>query len=602
MYENQIQPIRDRISLSHAGDEQQLNVIFSESPRVIVEAPAGYGKTTTMVSRLAYLYASGGIPNPKKILGLTFSVNAALKIKREVAEKLPVVLGEMDNPMVINERVTATNFHGFCKGILRKYGYLLSPLLKRDVTLMKAVSKADIEKHTGIQSMLSDENRCFLFSIEDKIALAELPTREEIAKYNQIVIDELVPHDYITHDAVILLVIQLFEDNPGVKQFYSDYYPLIVVDEFQDTNCMAWSLLNAVISEKTQLLFLGDPLQRIYGFIGAVPNIMQRAAIQFNMEKIVLSKNYRFKNNPEMLKLDASIRRNAEMNFHVNAAEQAKLFAFWGKTQKEEAEAVVRKIKQITKCDSKGRIAILFRGRNDNEAVYEYILNRHSKDFFYGMFNDDDQNYVNFHMFCRDAFVSRFGSSKSINKKALSSFVEKIKKDYSSNDVRVTSSLLVLLDALIQKVAVDYSDIPTEDKYELLLDIFENRQLKQAMEYVDSNIILSTIHGAKGLEWDYVFIADLERWIFPGFFICSNCTEKYSKITTCKCQLPDKTHFSGEFAESILDELSVFYVAVTRARKQVYVSASAKKANNKASVFSCFTTLDGIKIVNAEAE
>lgn len=77
MYENQIQPIRDRISLSHAGDEQQLNVIFSESPRVIVEAPAGYGKTTTMVSRLAYLYASGGIPNPKKILGLTFSVNAA---------------------------------------------------------------------------------------------------------------------------------------------------------------------------------------------------------------------------------------------------------------------------------------------------------------------------------------------------------------------------------------------------------------------------------------------------------------------------------------------------------------------------------------------
>ena len=49
------------------------------------------------------------------------------------------------------------------------------------------------------------------------------------------------------------------------------------------------------------------------------------------------------------------------------------MFAFWGKTQEEEAEAVVRKIEQITKCDSKGRIAILFRGRNDNEAVYEYI-------------------------------------------------------------------------------------------------------------------------------------------------------------------------------------------------------------------------------------
>ncbi len=601
MDDGKIQTIRERISQSHDGDEQQLNVIFSKSPRVIVEAPAGYGKTTTMVSRLAYLYASGGIPNPKKILGLTLSVNAALKIKREVAEKLPIVLEEMDNPNVVNERVTATNFHGFCKGVLHKYGYLVSPLLKRDINLMKAVGKADIEKNTRIQSILSDENRQFLILIEGKIASAELPTIEEMVKYNQIVISEMVPHDYITHDAVILLTIQLFEENPGVKQFYSDYYPLIVVDEFQDTNCMAWRLLNAIISEKTQLLFLGDPLQRIYGFIGAVPNIMQLAAMQFSMEKIALSENYRFRNNPEMLKLDAIIRRNAELNFHIDVADEAKLPAFWGKTQDEEAEAIFRKIDKILRDDSKARIAILFRGRNDNEAVYENILNDHGLDFFYGMFNDDDQNYIDFHIFCRDMFVSRFGSSKSISKRALSSFAEKIKRDYSSSDARATSSLFEILDALIQKVAIDYSDIPTEDKYELLLDIFENRQLKQAMEYVDSNIILSTVHGAKGLEWDYVFIADLERWIFPGFFICSACIERYSKLTACKCKLPD-TKFTDEFAESILDELSVFYVAVTRARKQVYVSASGKKANNKDSAFSCFATLDGIKIVNAEAE
>ena len=48
------------------------------------------------------------------------------------------------------------------------------------------------------------------------------------------------------------------------------------------------------------------------------------------------------------------------------------------------------------------------------------------------------------------------------------------------------------------------------------LDIFENRQLKQAMEYVDSAVILSTVHGAKGLEWDYVILGDMERWLFRG--------------------------------------------------------------------------------------
>ena len=67
--------IRDKITTHHGGDERQLEVIFSDSPRLIVEAPAGYGKTTTMISRIAYLFAIGGIPNPKRILGLTFSTS-----------------------------------------------------------------------------------------------------------------------------------------------------------------------------------------------------------------------------------------------------------------------------------------------------------------------------------------------------------------------------------------------------------------------------------------------------------------------------------------------------------------------------------------------
>ena len=114
-----------------------------------------------------------------------------------------------------------------------------------------------------------------------------------------------------------------------------------------------------------------------------------------------------------------------------------------------ETEDGIKYIDKILRDDSKARIAILFRGRNDNEAVYENILNDHGLDFFYGMFNDDDQNYIDFHIFCRDMFVSRFGSSKSISKRALSSFAEKIKRDYSSSDARATSSLFELLDARV---------------------------------------------------------------------------------------------------------------------------------------------------------
>ena len=77
MHRAHLADIKEKISAQHEGDERQLQVIFSDSLRLIVEAPAGYGKTTTMISRIAYLFASGEISNPKRILGLTFSVNAA---------------------------------------------------------------------------------------------------------------------------------------------------------------------------------------------------------------------------------------------------------------------------------------------------------------------------------------------------------------------------------------------------------------------------------------------------------------------------------------------------------------------------------------------
>ena len=112
--------IKEKIIAQHEGDEKQLEIIFSDNLRLIVEAPAGYGKTTTMISRLAYLFASGRIPNPKRILGLTFSVNAALKVKREVAGKLPLLLDSQNSPVAIGEKATVTNYHGFFSIPLQK--------------------------------------------------------------------------------------------------------------------------------------------------------------------------------------------------------------------------------------------------------------------------------------------------------------------------------------------------------------------------------------------------------------------------------------------------------------------------------------------------
>lgn len=596
--------LREKISQQHEGDDKQLEVIFSDSPRIIVEAPAGYGKTTTMISRIAYLFATGGIPNPKRILGLTFSVNAALKVKREVAEKLPALLSAQNSPISIGEKVTVTNYHGFCKIILKKYGYLVADALKKDINLLRAVGDSEISKRQELKTVLSVTELQLLEGVENYIKNASIPDSQVIREYNEIVIKKLLPLEYITHNAVILLVLEIFDRFPEVKKFYQNYYPLIVVDEFQDTNCIAWSLLESIISVHTQLLFLGDPLQRIYGFIGALPDIMSTVADKFVMTRVALDKNYRFRNNQEMLNLDKNIRANAESSFAaiIEDTNIAQLPAFWGSTQQDEAKQVVSKIQSLM-CGSTEKIAILFRGRSKNAEIIETELANNGVEYFYGMFTDDDPIYVDFHNKCQEMFIKKFGKSKNISKNSLATFSESVKSKYALSMDKTSSSLLRLLDALMEKVSKDYANILSEDKYSLLLDILENRQLKQSMEYVDSQVILSTVHGAKGLEWEYVFLADVERWTFPGYYTCNECSNKFSKAVKGRCYLPNP--LTADFRDKALDELSVFYVGVTRARKQVFVSASATRldfnGNEKASNFSCLLSVGGIKLVKAES-
>ncbi|MFB0920461.1 MAG: ATP-dependent helicase [Oscillospiraceae bacterium] len=598
-----LENIMAKIERLHEGDERQLEVIFSDSPRLIVEAPAGYGKTTTMISRIAYLFASDSIPNPKRILGLTFSVNAALKVKRDVAEKLPTLLGVQNSPVVLGEKVTVTNYHGFCKGILKKYGYLIADALRKDINLFKAVEDSKIGERHELSTALTPTETEQLIAMETSIKESRVPDASAIRDYNEIIIKKLLPLEYITHNAVILFVLEIFDRFPEVRKFYQSYYPLIVVDEFQDTNCIAWKLLESIIvSDRTQLVFLGDPLQRIYGFIGALPDIMGMVARQYNMTHVALSKNYRFRNNPEMLKLDKNIRENAEAVFAPAIADSniARLPAFWGSTQQEEAQKVVAKVQSLI-ADSTEKVTILFRVRGRNAEIVEEELTTCGVPYFYGMFTDDDPEYVDFHIKCQDMFVKKFGKSKAITHKALQTFSESVKTAYASVSGKTIDSLLRLLDALVEKASADYADLLSEDKYDLLLDIFENRQIKQAMEYVDAQVILSTVHGAKGLEWDYVFLADLERWVFPGF-ICNDCPNKFSAAIKCRCQLPSP--LPVDFKEAVLDELSVFYVGITRARKQVFVSASAKRYNangeEKQSIFSCFSSIRGVKLINAD--
>jgi len=591
--------IKECIENQHSGDKKQLEVIFSTSPRLIVKAPAGYGKTTTMVSRIAFLLASNQVPNPKRILGLTFSVNAALKIKREISQKLPLLIQQSKGYFSLEERIVITNYHGICKRILKKYGYLLDELLREDINNYVAIDEIELVKNSEVRQLLSDDEVMFLCHFSNNIKNTLLPEFNEIKKYNEIVISKLIPKKLVTHNSVITMVLELLTRFSEVKRFYQNYFQLIVIDEFQDTNSISWSLLELLISEKSNLLFLGDPLQRIYGFIGAKPKITEEAKICHDMIPIVLDKNYRFLSNPEMTKLDLIVRKIAEFRFapEIDDKEVASIPAIWGRTQKEEMYGVGEKIKELLEDDNDIRVATLFRTRNRNSDALEEEMDGLGVEYFYAMFTDEDSEYIEFHRKCQKTFVELFSSSRIINRKTLKNFTNIISLQYPESRSKIENSMFRLLDAFIEKISLDYADLRSEEKYSFIVDVFENRQLKQALEYVDSKVILSTIHGAKGLEWDYVFISDLEKWQFPNQ-LCINCGSKFFSGSRCRCLLPQP--LSDKFTEQLLEELSLFYVGLTRAKKQVYISASAtrwtSKGNETASILSCLASLKGIRL------
>ena len=592
------------LNQQHEGDAQQLNVVFSNANRVIVEAPAGYGKTTTMISRIAFLFATDQIPNPKRILGLTFSVNAALKIKREVSEKLPSLIKAQNNPTIIGEKAVITNYHGFCKGILKKYGYLLFDTLKKDVNLFKAVGDNEIEKIDELSKLFTSEMIDKINNFETTIKSGLYPSKKQIDFYCDIISRNLLPLGYITHNAVIVFTIVLLTKYPEIRKFYQNYFSLVIVDEFQDTNCIAWVMLQLVLSDNSKALFLGDSLQRIYGFIGALPNIMAMAQQKYNMESITLTKNYRFRNNSEMLKLDNVLRENANnsFNYHLTDSDCAYLPAFWGKTQEEEANQIVDKICEKLDSDSSSKVAILCRSRGQNASVIENELSNRNINYFYGMFSDEDQEYIDFHVKCQKLFIDMFSKKKTISQIVCDKFVDSVYNEYKYNNSKTIKSLIALLKALFEKVSTDYATISPEDKYIFVLDTFENRQLKQAMEYINSNIVMTTVHGAKGLEWDYVFLPDVERWVFPGYFNCKNCSNNRVAFSKCTCYLPNS--ITPELMNQLIDELSVFYVGITRARKQVYISASNIRYNYSGdsypSGFSCLASLNGIQLTDGK--
>lgn len=596
--------IEDTIRKCHGGDESQMEIILSDDARLVVEAPAGCGKTTTMVSKVAYMIAAGTVPKNKKILALTFSVNAAYKMKKDISERLPAMgLEQIESPDDLNKLMYISNFHGLSRRILSLYGYLIDERLKA-INDFKAINENDYnvdENYKKYGISITDDEKAFFADFKECILKCDY---EEIGKKEDEYIDILVRRFFsrqcITFNGYLILTKRLLSINEQLREFYQALYPVIIIDEFQDTNCLSWSLISMLIGVDTHLFFMGDSLQRIYGFIGAVPNLLDLAKEQYHMSKKVLTQNYRFKNNMEMLLLDKNIRENAKNILVPNIENDARVKLYYADTHEEECVWVADKVTHLQQAEDNCSVAVLVQQRGrDIDMIIEEFENR-NMDYFYALFSDEDEEYIDYHRRAMGIFFEVLNASKCnrVNKTLLNKVYSNISREYQGTEAKLIESLLMLTKVFFERITTEYIFLGNEEKIAYISDTFENRALKQNMDLIDSKLFVSTVHGAKGLEWDYVIIPDMEPYCFPNFpSLCGSCGRyrgRKEEADACKIIMKNNDE------KKILEELSVFYVAVTRVKKDLFFSASKTRYNAsgqaKTSKVSCLLYLPGISL------
>ncbi len=599
--------------LENKAQEEAIHTVYGQ---MLMIACPGSGKTTTLLRRIHYMTTEAKI-NPKEILMITFTKAAA----DEMNKRYISMFGK-------NPGVTFATIHSLCFSIVRKYGKknvrvlsdtevynyfnfrvrYIDQINDKDEFVADLILDISVMKNNMI-SLTEYHPKC----TEDKELFADLYTSYEEYKEKEVKID---------FDDMLVMAKEILETDPGVLSYLRSHYSYIQVDEYQDTNYIQRDIIYNLAGEDGNLAVVGDDDQSIYMFRGAKPEIMLNFKKDYPDCKVIrLSTNYRSLQTI-IQKADNLVQHNSQRfakNFIGSREEKGKVVFRNYLNSSSQLGSIIHKIRSLLDEGVKPeQIAILYRTNKESMPFAEYFMrekipfhcNERLKSKYHHWIFQDIQAYqklsrgkkdpVAFNrilnhpkrFFYGKAFRSVNPDLNSLNQAIYSQSGKEywqIQKGLENaadlfRHLRMLSSLSPtgFMDYLYRVVGYDeylkeYANLRKLDEKELvavwsdLLDeanlygswdewgrhiIAYDRQLQQANKNKDG-IMLSTMHRSKGLEWDYVFIIN-----------CIDGTIPHTNAT--------------EF-EDIEEERRLFYVAMTRAKDFLYLSAYKKegKGNKK---------------------
>lgn len=552
-------------------NETQSEAVHHKNGPLLIAAGAGSGKTKTLTSRLLHLLESG--VDASQIIAITFTNKAAKEMKSRI------VLASKNDPSFIMPFIGT--FHSLGVQILKQEAALVqrTPFF----TIFDEEDSSSLIKSI-IKEMQLSADRFSPYSVIGQISRIknELLDIEEYAdggRYEQTIAavynkynDALLKSNAFDFDDLIEKVVRIFQDNPKVLEKYQNRWQHILVDEFQDVNTNQYLFVKLLAVKHRNLFVIGDDAQSIYAFRGSdFRNFLNFEKDWENSTVIMLDENYRSTQN--IIKAASALIKNNKFQKPKNLwtknseGELIHLLAF--QNAEEEARAVAEKVKDaLRKGESPKEIAILYRTNAQSRALEQSLI-RHQVPY------------------------EIFGGLKFYARKEIKDIVSALRYAYNPQDISAVTrinknfnkapramllqtmprlaeelTLVELINYFLEQTRyVEYLATHFKNPDERLDNIRELIQFaagfKNPRDFLEQVTLLSsldgrpklqenavklmTIHLAKGLEFDRIFIVGANEGLLP---------HERSMIKS----------------DELEEERRLMYVAMTRARLHLTIS------------------------------
>lgn len=529
-----------------ALDDDQREVALATRGPVCVIAGAGTGKTRAITHRIAYAAAIGTM-DPTKVLALTFTARAAGEMRTRLRSLgVPTVAARTVHSAALKQLIYfwPQVFGGRTPDLMNsKTPFLTEAVNRAELTGEIRVTSRDVMRDIATEIEWAKVSQVAPIDYVDQVADRQVKPRikpEFIASiyvaYESLKKQELA----IDFEDVLLLTSAMLEEEHSVRERVQDQYRYFTVDEYQDISPIQQRLINAWLGSRKDICVVGDPAQTIYSFAGATPVFLNTFTQRFPEAQVIrLSTGYR--STPEITFAANALLRSSSMGQELTASNdhghRPSVAGF-----KDEAAEIAGILAQITTLLGQGtapqEIAILARTNNQLKGV-ERAMNsqglpyqvRSNERFF------ERQDVRDFLKQVRQASVIPTEGTTWLDE------LRTIAQPYLTGEsIDGIAALLHLGREL------DSDDGFTPKSLRGFLREVEDR-VTQNNPPTMPVITLATLHAAKGLEWERVFLMGASEGILP--------------LESGSTGTPDSV---------IAEERRLFYVGMTRAKVDLHIS------------------------------